>query len=264
MIYVAGESATLGFVTNDSTGAAAAADSTPTAALYKNGTIDNAVNVTVASVSTGAYKASFTVPSSGYSVGDEIELLIAATVGGIAAKKWIGWGKVDVLANTVRTTIPSVGNIQAGTSLVDLAYMLTGAGTSTPQFTADALDLAPTGGGGGGSTRLLATPLKSGRIEPVRYTRGATGPDLRDWVTDGSGNRLDITGYTVTATMIRVGTEGIVFEDEAATLGAAPTEGQVELEWPAGALDAVGEFRLIWSLASGGEVLTLSTLVVVE
>jgi hypothetical protein len=167
-------------------------------------------------------------------------------------------------AGVARTQdIPSVGNIQAGTSLADLAYMITGDGTSTPQFTADALENAPTGGSGG-TTRLLATPLKSGRIEPVRYTRGATGPDLRDWVMDGSGNRLDITGYTALATMIRVGTEGIVFEDEAASLGAAPTEGQVELEWPAGALDAVGEYRLIWSLASGGEVLTLSTLVVVE
>jgi hypothetical protein len=263
VIYVAGESATVGFTTNDSTGAATAADSTPTAALYKNGTVDNAVTVTVSSVSTGAYKAAFTVPSSGYSVGDEIELLVAATVGGIAAKKWIGWGKVDVLANTVRTTIPSVNDIQQGTSLVDLAYMITGDGTSTPQFTGDALDNAPTGGGSG-SVRLVVTPLKSGRIEPVRYTRGATGPDLRDWVVDGSGNRIDVTGYAVTATMIRVGTESVVFEDETASLGAAPDEGQVELEWPTNALANVGEYRLIWSLTSGSQVLTHSTLVVVE
>lgn len=169
----------------------------------------------------------------------------------------------DDLGLTIPGTSSIASAVQAGTSLADLANMITGDGTSTPQFTEDALANGPSGGSAS-STRLLVTPLKSGRIEPVRYTRGATGPDLRDWVVDGSGNRIDVTGYTVTATMIRVGTEGVVFEDAAASLGAAPTEGQVELEWPDDSLSNAGEFRLIWSLASGGEVLTLSTLVVVE
>lgn len=116
-----------------------------------------------------------------------------------------------------------------------------------------------------GATRLLAMPLQSGRTEAVRYTRGAEGPDLLDHVLDGNGSRIDITGYTITASLIRVGTEASVFTNAAAALGNAPEEGQVILDWPANSLDTPGQYRLIWTATkAGADTLTWQTLVVVE
>jgi hypothetical protein len=66
----------------DDTGALADADSLPTGAVYLNGAIDNAVTVTVTNLATGRYRLSFTVPS-GYALGDDVALLLLATVGGI-------------------------------------------------------------------------------------------------------------------------------------------------------------------------------------
>lgn len=113
--------------------------------------------------------------------------------------------------------------------------------------------------------RLLATPLRSGRTEAVRYTRGAEGPDLLDHIEDGTGSRIDLTGYTITATMIRMGTEAAVFTSAAASLGNAPVEGQVLLDWPADSLDTPGQYRLIWTATkAASDTLTWQTLVVVE
>lgn len=115
------------------------------------------------------------------------------------------------------------------------------------------------------STRILAMPLRSGRTEAVRYTRGAEGPDLLDHILDGTGARIDITGYTITATMIRMGTEAAVFTSVAASLGNAPEEGQVILDWPADSLDTPGQYRLIWTATkAASDTLTWQTLVVVE
>jgi hypothetical protein len=113
--------------------------------------------------------------------------------------------------------------------------------------------------------RLLTMPLRSGRTEAVRYTRGAEGPDLLDHIEDGTGSRIDLTGYTITATMIRMGTEAAVFTSAAATLGNAPVEGQVILDWPTDSLDVPGQYRLIWTATkAASDTLTWQTLVVVE
>lgn len=115
------------------------------------------------------------------------------------------------------------------------------------------------------STRLLAMPLRSGRTEGVRYTRGAEGPDLLDHLLDGMGSRIDLTGYAITASLIRIGTEASVFTNTAAALGNAPEEGQVILDWPANSLDTPGQYRLIWTATkAGADTLTWQTLVVVE
>jgi hypothetical protein len=115
------------------------------------------------------------------------------------------------------------------------------------------------------TTRILAMPLRSGRSEAVRYTRGAEGPDLLEHILDGMGGRVDLTGYTITASLIRIGTEASVFTDAAASLGNAPEEGQVVLDWPADSLDTPGQYRLIWTATkAGADTLTWQTLVVVE
>ena len=113
--------------------------------------------------------------------------------------------------------------------------------------------------------RLLSTPLRSGRTESVIYTRGAGGPDLLDHIEDGEGARIDLTDYTITASLIKMGTGAVVFEDEDGELGNAPDEGQVVLAWPEGALDTPGQYRLIWRASKSGEDdLLWNTLVTVE
>lgn len=119
MIYNLSEVAYVGFTTNDATGAAADADSTPTASLIRNGSADGAVTVTVTNLSTGAYIASFTVPS-GYAVADDLQLLISATVDAIAGKAFVGQGKVDSTVNSVYTRLgaPANGSIAADIAAV--------------------------------------------------------------------------------------------------------------------------------------------------
>jgi hypothetical protein len=86
-----GDSLKYSFVTQDGTGAALNADSTPTATLRRNGSNDGSVTVTVANNAAGDYTASATIPAT-YSGGDLLELLVAATVKGVAGKAlfWLG------------------------------------------------------------------------------------------------------------------------------------------------------------------------------
>ncbi len=101
-----------GFSTVGSSGAVNA-DSTPTAALYRNGTVDGAVTVTVTNVTTGAYKLSATVPV-GYAAGDDVQVLVVTVVGGLTYRGWLepvtlsagtaGAGAV-ALTTTERTSI---------------------------------------------------------------------------------------------------------------------------------------------------------------
>jgi|GEM_PF-3067793 len=62
------------------------ADTLPTASLYRNGTLDAAVAVTVAKISTGLYRVTGTIPV-GYALGDEILVRTVATVGGLQGDK---------------------------------------------------------------------------------------------------------------------------------------------------------------------------------
>ncbi len=84
-LYQPGDSYAKTFTVSDSTGAAANADSTPAGSLYRNGVADGAVTVTVTNPATGVYKAAATIPGA-YAADDVVELLIAATVDGVATK----------------------------------------------------------------------------------------------------------------------------------------------------------------------------------
>ena len=86
MIYTLSETIYVGFTTNSAAGAAANADALPTAQLVRNGAVDGAVSVTVTNLSTGAYMASFVVPS-GYVALDDLQLLVSATIGGVVGKE---------------------------------------------------------------------------------------------------------------------------------------------------------------------------------
>lgn len=61
--------------------------------------------------------------------------------------------------NAAALAADAIAEIQAGTSLVDIATMVTGDGTAGAKFTATALSNAPGGGGGGGLTSEQETIL---------------------------------------------------------------------------------------------------------
>lgn len=90
-----GETISIDFPTSHpTTSAAADADSTPTGTLVINST-DNGATVTVTNKETGVYKAVVTLPSSGLTDGDEVQIRVAATVAGVAAKGYVFTSYVD-------------------------------------------------------------------------------------------------------------------------------------------------------------------------
>ena len=76
------------FTTCSSTGAAANADSLPTAIANHNGTDDTGFVLTVANIDTGRYRVSGTVPT-GYAQGDRFAISVSAAIGGVATKSVI-------------------------------------------------------------------------------------------------------------------------------------------------------------------------------
>lgn len=119
---------TINFVTNDSTGAAADADSTPSATLYANAT-DTSLTVTVAAISgkTGCYSASFTTGADISSfVGKTAQLLIEATIDSVASKAFIPFGQfsaklIDDLKDFDHANDEVISNVTKilGSSLVE-------------------------------------------------------------------------------------------------------------------------------------------------
>jgi hypothetical protein len=86
-----GDTLDLQFTTRSpSSGAATAADTTPTATLVHNGVDDGAVTLTITNPSGAIYKISGTIPSSGYVAGDVVQVRISATVSSVSDEALIG------------------------------------------------------------------------------------------------------------------------------------------------------------------------------
>ena len=84
MSIASGQAVTRIFTTaHPATKAPTDADATPTGTLYVNGTAD-AATVTVTNITTGVYKAAVTLPA--LSVGDDVDMRIAATVATVATE----------------------------------------------------------------------------------------------------------------------------------------------------------------------------------
>lgn len=105
------------FPTSAQNGAAKNADSTPTATLARNGTVDVAVTVTVTAISTGLYSAACTIPSN-YTPGDRVTLRIAATVDGVSAKAILA--EERLIAVDMSTEIADQLYENGGTNLIDV------------------------------------------------------------------------------------------------------------------------------------------------
>lgn len=122
MNYQINTTAYFPFTTHGDSGKANATG-TPACVLYVNGTAD-AATVTVTNPSTGAYVASVTIPN-GASVGDDIAMLVSATVGGVDDVAWIGRGYVDATISsrlsTAGYTAPDNASISATNTRVLLA-----------------------------------------------------------------------------------------------------------------------------------------------
>lgn len=106
-------------VSSPATSAAVNADALPVGTLVRNGA-NTAEVVTIANVATGDYSASFTIPA-GYAAGDEVQLLIAATVGGVAGKGYIWQASLDSAAGT---TFPA--------GAINFTYTITDSVTALP------------------------------------------------------------------------------------------------------------------------------------
>jgi len=80
------------------TGALTDADALPAGVLVLNG-VNNAAVVTVANIATGIYTAAVTLPT--LAAGDEVQIRIAATVGGVAggAIVWQDWGDTKLASD---------------------------------------------------------------------------------------------------------------------------------------------------------------------
>jgi hypothetical protein len=141
-----------------STGVGTNADSLPTGVLYLNGTA-NGATVTVTNISAGLYKAAVTLPT--LAVGDEVEIIIAATVSTIADTAVV-WGDTkdffagaipDVAAGGTNglfiagTNAATVITTSLTTHLVGTVDTLTTYTGNTPQ-TGDAFALIGTAGAG--------------------------------------------------------------------------------------------------------------------
>ena len=76
------------------TGAGRDADSLPAVTAIVNGTADAGFALTVENLATGRYRITGTIPA-GYSDGDVVEVLVAATVYGVAAERVVDSFVVD-------------------------------------------------------------------------------------------------------------------------------------------------------------------------
>lgn len=148
------------FTTSSATGAATDADSLPTVTANRNGTDDGTFALTATRIDTGRYKVTGTVPS-GYASGDRVNLSVAATIGGIAAKTVIDTiqvgvgvatdanGKVLLQATQTGVTIPTVSTLTGNTPQTGDAFVRLGATPPTAAaivaaFMAYVISLTPT------------------------------------------------------------------------------------------------------------------------
>src|SRR5262249_2365265 len=80
-----------------------------------NGTVDSSVTISVAHNGAGDYTATTTLPLT-YTGGDNLELLVSATIGGIAAKEILAMGPLDrtpqIVANEIATTPATLASSQ--------------------------------------------------------------------------------------------------------------------------------------------------------
>jgi len=232
----------LDFITSDATGAAADADSTPTAEVFENATDTTVVALTVTkrTSKTGNYRVPVAcTAANGFEAGKSYNVIASATIGGVAAKCKIG--SFQVRRDSVRT-----GTAQAGAS-----------STITLDSGASAVDnfykrqrVFLTGGTGAGQDRVITGYVGSTKVATVgiNWTTNPDGTTTFSILPDGSvnviqwdsvyagsavvgANVLAISGVTNNADALAVmtsayngGTFDVQSVTNAITLPAIPTD----------------------------------------
>jgi len=121
--FVAGASYYSEFTTaHPTTQAATDADSLPTATATKNGADDATFTLTATKIDTGRYKITGTIPA-GYSVGDQVQVSVAATVNAIAGKAVVdSFQIVSATRGLAGTALPdAIAGVTGGLPLVGSA-----------------------------------------------------------------------------------------------------------------------------------------------
>lgn len=199
----ASESVTFSFTTQTpSTGAATDADGTPTGTFRRNGTNDGAVTVTVTNIATGDYKAAFTMPA-GASEGDECEVVISATVGGVTGKA-VTWRDTAVSKLPGDFNDVSQADITGGAYAIDTdangrVRLVVGTGTGEVNSS------------GGKVPATLATADVSGNLPAniKAISDDTTAADNAELFYDGTGYNAANSAIGTVATATTIGATGL-------------------------------------------------------
>jgi hypothetical protein len=137
------------FFTVEVAGVATAADSTPTAVLYRNGSA-TLVSVTVAATAvTGLYKATFTT-DAGWSKTDVLHLTASATIDSTSGYVGVVWDSTGDVDAVMRGTDGAAS--QASVDVIDGIVDDILANIGTPEGDSIADDIANISSGGGSAT----------------------------------------------------------------------------------------------------------------
>lgn len=195
------------FFTVEIDGVATAADSTPTAVLYRNGSASGVTVTVVTTATTGLYKATFT-SDAGWAKTDVLHLVVSATIAATSGYICIAWdstGDVDAImrgTDNANTTAPDNASIAA--ILVDTAEIgVAGAGLTA---LATATNLATVAGYLDteiaailADTNELQTDwANGGRLDVILDARSSqTSVDTIDTVVDAIKVKTDQLAFTV-------------------------------------------------------------------
>jgi hypothetical protein len=175
------------FITsNPSTGAAVNADSTPVATANKNGTDDATFTLTVTNIDTGRYKAVGTIPTS-YNPGDMVNVTVAATVGGIAAKAVIDKFGIDL-------PVVRIGKAQTGSTSTTI--ILDSGASAINNFYNNSL-VYLTNGTGAGQARTITGYVGGTQVATVDRA-WATTPDNTSYFAILPGERPGVNSAGTT------------------------------------------------------------------
>ena len=128
------------------TGESKNADSTPTAQMFRNGTLDGTVAFVVSNVGTGRYSYAFTIPA-GYAIGDLVEVIATATVDGRTASATVYSEVLSTAGDIVSVLGTALSETTAGNLATNLSVFWDNenAVLSPGDAKAGNLDLAVTG-----------------------------------------------------------------------------------------------------------------------
>lgn len=194
--FAPGDAYGISFTIKNTSGALAAADSLPVGSLYRNGTADGAVTVTVASSATGIYQATCTIPV-GYAIGDRVSMLITATVGGVATGDFVDHVRLDALISSrlaaAGYTSPDNADIAAILAALTAGVTLADGSVTSAKFTVGSIT-GPATGILEQMAQVWRRFFKGSAKDATAHTiktfadDGTTQVTSQPWTDDGAGN----------------------------------------------------------------------------